>query len=79
MDRAIPEINRHIVHRMRKDHQVRHKSTLRSVRSTVDNGMPEALYHPIVKAKPNMMIEGKSPIVLLILKLCYVDRKVHTD
>ena len=59
MDRAIPEINRHIVDRMRKEHRMRHKQSLRMVKPVVDNSLPEAMYHPIVKSKKEQMIEGK--------------------
>lgn len=59
MDRAIPEINRHVVQRMRLEHRQKHKISLRTVRPTVDNSLPESMYHPIVKAKKEQMIGGK--------------------
>ena len=51
MDRAIPEINRHTVHRMRLENKMKHKDNLRNVKPTVDNSLPNSMYHPIVKAK----------------------------
>ena len=51
MDKAIPEINRHIVDRMRQESRTKHKAMLRAVKPTVDNSLPESMYHPIVKAK----------------------------
>ena len=51
MDKAIPEINRHIVDRMRQESRTKHKASLRAVKPTVDNSLPESMYHPIVKAK----------------------------
>ena len=59
MDRAIPEINRHIMSRMRLENKRKHKSSLRSVKPSVDNALPDSMYHPIVKAKKEQMIEGK--------------------
>lgn len=59
MDKAIPEINRHIVDRMRQENRSKHKAMLRAVKPTVDNALPESMYHPIVKAKKEQMIEGK--------------------
>lgn len=61
MDRGIPEINRHIVSRMRQASRTKHKASLKSVKPTVDNALPESMYHPIVKAKKEQMIEGKWP------------------
>ena len=60
MDRAIPEINRHIAARMRQDSRSKHKAMLRNVKPSVDNSLPESMFHPIVKAKKEQMIEGKS-------------------
>ena len=51
MDRAIPEINRHIVQRMRQENRMKHKASLRAVKPSVDNTLPESMFHPIVKAK----------------------------
>jgi len=31
---------------------------LRAVKPTVDNNLPESMFHPIVKAKKEQMIEG---------------------
>ena len=59
MDKAIPEINRHIMERMRQETRKKHKQNLRAVKPTVDNALPESMYHPIVKAKKEQMIEGK--------------------
>lgn len=60
MDRAIPEINRHTAERIRHQSRQKHKAMLRNIKSSVDNGLPESMYHPIVKAKKEQMIEGKS-------------------
>ena len=60
MDRSIPEINRHIMHRMRQENRHKHKEQLRNIKPVVDNALPESMYHPIVKAKKEQMIEGKS-------------------
>ena len=60
MDRAIPEINRHTVHRMRQENRAKHKDMLRNVKPSVDNSLPNSMYHPIVKAKKEQMIEGKT-------------------
>jgi len=35
---------------------------LRDVKPSVDNSLPNSMYHPIVKAKKEQMIEGKSPL-----------------
>ena len=59
MDRAIPEINRHVAQRMRQESRQKHKETLRAVKPSVDNALPESMFHPIVKAKKEQMIEGK--------------------
>ena len=59
MDKAIPEINRHIMARMRLENKRKHKSSLRAVKPSVDNALPDSMYHPIVKAKKEQMIEGK--------------------
>ena len=59
MDKAIPEINRHVVSRMRQEDRSKHKAMLRAVKPTVDNSLPGSMYHPIVKAKKEQMIEGK--------------------
>lgn len=59
MDKAIPEINRHTMARMRSENRMKHKASLRSVKPTVNNSLPESMYHPIVKAKKEQMIEGK--------------------
>ena len=59
MDRAIPEINRHIVARMRAESHGRHRQHVRAAKPCVDNGLPESMYHPIVKTKKEQMIEGK--------------------
>ena len=69
MDRAIPEINRHIVQRIRQDSRQKHKSTLRTVKPSVDNALPESMFHPIVKAKKEQMIEGKCSILHLNIGL----------
>lgn len=65
MDRAIPEINRHIAQRMRQEHRMKHKASLRAVKASVDNSLPESMFHPIVKAKKEQMIEGRCPTMLL--------------
>ena len=44
---------------MRQESRQKHKQSLRSVKATVDNSLPESMYHPIVKAKKEQMIEGK--------------------
>ena len=68
MDRAIPEINRHTMHRMRQESRQKHKEMLRNVKPSVDNSLPSSMYHPIVKAKKEQMIEGKRQMRLLQLK-----------
>ncbi len=59
MDRAIPEVNRHIMQRMRQENRQKHKSNLRATKPSVDNALPESMYHPIEKKKKEQMIEGK--------------------
>ena len=59
MDRAIPEMNRHTMHRMRQEHRHKHKDIIRNIKPTVDNSLPNSMFHPIVKAKKEQMIEGK--------------------
>jgi len=59
MDRSIPEINRHIVERIRSEMRIKHKASLRSVKPTIDNALPGSMYHPIVKAKKEQMIEER--------------------
>ena len=59
MDRAIPEINRHILERIRLESRQKHKASLRSVKPSVDNALPESMYHPIVKAKKEQAIEDR--------------------
>ncbi len=66
MDRAIPEVNRHIMQRMRQENRQKHKMNLRATKPTVDNALPESMYHPIVKAKKEQMIEGKSCLKRLL-------------
>jgi len=46
---------------MRQESRQRHKDMLRKVKPTVDNGLPSSMYHPIVKAKKEQMIEGNQP------------------
>lgn len=59
MDRAIPEINRHLASRIRQESKWRHKEAIRKIKPIVDNSLPESMYHPIVKHKKEQMIEGK--------------------
>ena len=40
---------------------------LRNVKPSVDNALPNSMYHPIVKAKKEQMIEGKSNTTLAIV------------
>lgn len=45
--------------RMRSENRMKHKASLRSVKPTVNNSLPESMYHPIVKAKKEQMIEDR--------------------
>ena len=56
---AIPEINRHTASRTRQENLVKHKHALREMKPSIDNSLPSSMYHPIVKAKKEQMIEGK--------------------
>ena len=67
---AIPEINRHTASRTRQEHLVKHKQTLREMKPSIDNSLPNSMYHPIVKAKKEQMIEGKSELTGRILSQC---------
>ena len=60
MDRAIPEINRPIAQKQLYEAKRAFKSRLREAKGFVDNAMPNAMMHPIVKLKKEQMIEGKS-------------------
>ena len=59
MYNAIPEINRHTASRTRQDNLFKHKVAIRSMKPSIDNALPTSMYHPIVKAKKEQMIEGK--------------------
>ena len=59
MYNAIPEINRHTASRTRQDNLFKHKVAIRSMKPSIDNSLPTSMYHPIVKAKKEQMIEGK--------------------
>ena len=45
--------------RMRQDHKHKHKDMIRNMKPSVDNSLPNSMFHPIVKAKKEQMIEGK--------------------
>ena len=62
MYNAIPEINRHTATRTRQDNLFKHKVAIRSMKPAIDNSLPTSMYHPIVKAKKEQMIEGKSAL-----------------
>ena len=59
MYNSIPEMNRHTMQRMRQDHKHKHKDMIRNMKPSVDNSLPNSMFHPIVKAKKEQMIEGK--------------------
>ena len=59
MDRAIPEINRHTAERIRMENRMIHKTNLKEIKPSVNNSLPASMFHPIVKAKKEQMIEGK--------------------
>ena len=59
MYNAIPEINRHTATRTRQDNLFKHKVAIRAMKPAIDNSLPTSMYHPIVKAKKEQMIEGK--------------------
>ena len=44
---------------MRQESHIRHRMQVRSAKGVVDNALPSAMYHPIVKHKKEQMIEGK--------------------
>ena len=60
MYNAIPEINRHTASRTRQENLYKHRRTVKEVKPSIDNALPTSMYHPIVKAKKEQMIEGKS-------------------
>ena len=60
---AIPEINRHTATRTRQENLQKHRQNLREVKPSIDNALPNSMYHPIVKAKKEQMIEGKSELI----------------
>ena len=62
MYNAIPEINRHTATRTRQDNLFKHKVAIRAMKPAIDNSLPTSMYHPIVKAKKEQMIEGKSAL-----------------
>ena len=59
MDRAIPEINRHVAHRIRLENHAKHRQSVRGQKPVIDNSLPQSMYHPIVKLKKEQMIEGE--------------------
>ena len=74
MYNAIPEINRHTATRTRQDNLFRHKVAIRHMKPSIDNSLPNSMYHPIVKAKKEQMIEGKFVLtgyIKLILLFSY--------
>ena len=51
MDRAIPEINRPIAQKQLYEAKRAFKARLKEVKGSLDNNMPTAMMHPIVKLK----------------------------
>lgn len=62
MDRAIPEVNRQIAKKELQNSKRIHKMKLQAAVPAVDNSLPSALLHPIIKAKKEQMVEGKKHI-----------------
>ena len=71
MYNAIPEINRHTATRTRQDNLFKHKVAIRAMKPSIDNSLPTSMYHPIVKAKKEQMIEGKSELIGHIIFLLF--------
>lgn len=62
MYRAIPEVNRAIASKQLTEAKKLLRARLRDIkegRSKIDNTLPSAMQHPIVKLKKEQMIEGK--------------------
>jgi len=59
MDRALPEFNTILHKKWNAEKKRQHKRGLMESRAVVDNSIPSAYKHPIIKSKKEMIIEGK--------------------
>ena len=59
MDRALPEFNTILHKKWNAERKRLHKRGVLESRPLVDNSIPDAYKHPIVKSKKEMIIEGK--------------------
>ena len=67
MDRALPEFNTILHKKWNAERKRQHKRGLLESRPLVDNGLPTAYKHPIVKSKKEMIIEGKKIWIYIII------------
>jgi hypothetical protein len=59
MDRGLPEFNTVLHKKWNLQNKKRHKTKIAEQAPLVDNALPRAYAHPIVKTKKEMIIEGK--------------------